>query len=117
MQGPDDILVRSDWAAKAKHATVDSNFRLLDHDFHVAGIVEHGKGARLFVPLLTLQDLAGFRRDKASIFFIKCTRQDHTQAVMDEMRPIFPGYCRIRPLKDFPVLDDRHEFAGPRRLY
>ncbi len=72
MQGPDDILM-DDWAAKAKHVTVDSTFRLLDHDFHVAGIVEHGKGARLFVPLATLQDLSG-SRDKASIFFMKCTR-------------------------------------------
>ncbi len=46
---------------------MDGTFRLLDHDFHVAGIVEHGKGARLFVPLSTLQDLSG-SRDKASLF-------------------------------------------------
>jgi len=98
LEGPDDILL-DDWAAKAKHATVNGTFRVLDHDFHVAGIVEHGKGARMFVSLATLQDLSG-SRDKASIFFLKCTRQDHTQAVMDEMRPIFPGY-EIRPLKDF----------------
>jgi putative ABC transport system permease protein len=98
MEGPYDLLV-DDWAAKAKHVTVNSTFRLLDHDFHVAGIVEHGKGARLFLPLSTLQDLAG-SHDKASLFFIKCTRADHTQAVMDAMRPVFPGY-EIRPLKDF----------------
>jgi hypothetical protein len=47
----------------------------------------------------TLQDLSG-ARDKASIFFLKCTRADHTAAVMDEMRAILPGY-EIRPLKDF----------------
>ena len=60
MQGPDDILV-DDWAAKAKKVNVGGTFRLLDHDFHVAGIVEHGKGARLFVPITTLQDLSGSR--------------------------------------------------------
>ena len=109
MQGPDDILV-DDWAAKAKHVTVDSTFRLLDHDFHVAGIVEHGKGARMFVPLATLQDLSG-ARDKASIFFIKCTRTDHTQAVMDEMRAVFPGY-EIRPLKDFLSLMTASNLPG-----
>src|SRR5271154_4458857 len=38
--------------------------------------------------------------DKASIFFLKCTRDEHTAAVMDEMRAILPGY-EIRPLKDF----------------
>src|SRR5579863_6376535 len=109
MQGPDDLLM-DDWAAKAKNVTVDTTFRMLDHDFHVAGIVEHGKGARLFVPLLTLQDLSG-ARDKASIFFLKCTRADHTQAVMDEMRPIFPGY-EIRPLKDFLSLMTASNLPG-----
>ena len=98
MQGPDDILV-DDWAARAKHAKVNEKLHVLDHDFHVAGIVEHGKGARLFVPLATLQDLSG-ARDKASVFFIKCTRPEHTLAVMEQMRQIFPRY-EIRPLKDF----------------
>jgi putative ABC transport system permease protein len=98
MTGPDDLLV-DDFAARSKNITVDSTYRLLDHDFHVAGIVEHGKGARLFVPMQTLQDLSG-ARDKASIFFLKCTRAEHTAAVMDEMRAILPGY-EIRPLKDF----------------
>lgn len=98
MTGPDDLLV-DDFAARSKNIAVDSTYRLLDHDFHVAGIVEHGKGARLFVPMQTLQDLSG-ARDKASIFFLKCTRAEHTAAVMDEMRAILPGY-EIRPLKDF----------------
>jgi putative ABC transport system permease protein len=109
LQGPDDILL-DDWAAKSKNAKVGGTFRLLDHDFHVAGIVEHGKGARMFVPISTLQDLSG-SRDKASIFFIKCTRTDHTQAVMDLMRPIFPGY-EIRPLKDFLSLMSSSNLPG-----
>ena len=109
MEGPDDILM-DDWEAKAKHAVVGGTFRLLDHDFHIAGIVDHGKGARIFVPIQTLQDLSG-SRDKASIFFIKCTRSDHTQAVMDLMRPLFPGY-EIRPLKDFLTLMNSSNLPG-----
>jgi len=98
MAGPDDLLL-DDIAARAKGVKVDSTYRLLDHDFHVAGIVEHGKGARVFVPMQTLQDLTG-ARDKTSLFFLKCTRPDHTAAVMDEMRAILPGY-EIRPVQDF----------------
>jgi len=109
MTGADDILI-DDWAAKAKRAKVGETFRLLDHDFHVAGIVEHGKGARLFVPIQTLQDLSG-SRDKASLFFLKCTRPDHTQAVMDEMKQIFPRY-EIRPLKDFLSLMSSSNLPG-----
>jgi putative ABC transport system permease protein len=98
MQGPDDMLV-DDWQAKAQQLKVGSKFHILDHDFNIAGIVEHGKGARMFVPIATLQDLAG-SHDKASLFFVKCTRTDHTPAVMDQMKQIFKGY-EIRPLKDF----------------
>jgi putative ABC transport system permease protein len=98
MEGPDDLLV-DDWAAKAKHLKVGETYNLLNHNWHVAGIVEHGKGARLFVPIKTLQDLVG-APDKASIFFLKCTRSEHTPDVMEEMRHILPGYT-VRPLKDF----------------
>lgn len=98
MEGPDDLLV-DDWAAKAKKIKVGDTYNLLNHDWHVAAIIEHGKGARLFVPLATLQDLVG-AHDKASIFLLRCTRPEHTQDVMEELRHVLPGYT-IRPLKDF----------------
>jgi putative ABC transport system permease protein len=101
MQGPDDLLV-DDWAAKAKHLKVGDTYNLLNHDWHVVGIVEHGKGARLFVPLTTLQDLVG-AHDKASIFLVKCTRPEHTDDVIEEMKATFPGYP-VRPLRDFVTL-------------
>jgi len=98
MEGPDDLMV-DDWAAKAKKIKVGDTYNLLNHDWHVAAIIEHGKGARLFVPLATLQDLVG-AHDKASIFLLRCTRPEHTQDVIEELRHVLPGYT-IRPLKDF----------------
>lgn len=98
LQGPDDILV-DDIAAKTKKIQPGQTYRIFDHDWHVAGIVEHGKGSRLFVPLATLQELVG-ARDKATVFFVKCTRSEHTEDVMENMRHVFPGYT-IRPLKDY----------------
>jgi putative ABC transport system permease protein len=98
MEGPDDLLV-DDWAAKAKKIKVGETYNLLNHNWHVAAIIEHGKGARLFVPLTTLQDLVG-ARDKASIFLLRCTRPEHTEDVMEELRHVLPSYT-IRPLKDF----------------
>jgi putative ABC transport system permease protein len=95
MEGPDDLLV-DDLAAASKHIKVGETYNLLNHYWHMAGIVEHGKGARLFVPLATLQDLVG-APDKSSIFWIKCTRPEHTEDVMDEIRHLLPGYT-IRPL-------------------
>src|SRR5712671_5141209 len=98
MEGPDDLLV-DDWAAKAKHLKVGDTYNLLNHDWHVVAIIEHGKGARLFVPISTLQDLVG-AHDKASIFLLKCTRPEHTEDVTEEIRAVLPGYT-VRPLKDF----------------
>src|SRR3984893_8939119 len=98
MESPDDLLL-DDVASKAKNLKVGDTHNLLNHDWHVVGIVEHGKGARLFVPISTLQDLVG-AHDKASIFLLKCTRHEHTEEVMGEIRPVLAGYT-VRPLKDF----------------
>jgi putative ABC transport system permease protein len=97
MEGPDDMIV-DDWQARAKNIKVGDTYTVLNHDWHVTGIFEHGKGARIFVPIVTLQELVG-ARDKASIFFLKCTRPEHTEDVMEEIRSILPGYT-VRPLKD-----------------
>jgi len=101
LEGPDDILV-DDIAAKTKKIALGQTFRIFDHDWRVAGIVEHGKGSRLFVPLATLQELVG-ARDKTTIFFVKCTRREHTDDVMDNVRHTLPGYT-IRPLRDLMSL-------------
>src|SRR5262249_13697230 len=66
MQAPDDVLV-DDWAARAKHLKVGDTYNLFNNNWRVAGIVEHGKGSRIFVPMATLQELVG-AHDKASIF-------------------------------------------------
>lgn len=109
MDGPDDLLV-DDWAAKAKKLHVGDTYNLLNHDWHVVGIVEHGKGARLFVPIGTLQELVG-ARDKASIFLVKCTRPEHTDDVTEQIRAVLPGYT-IRRLKDFMSLMSSTDIPG-----
>src|SRR5947209_10645732 len=68
-QGPYDVLV-DDFFAQSKHIKVGQSISILNHDFRVAGIVAHGKGARKFLPLTTLQELAG-AQGKASAFYVK----------------------------------------------
>lgn len=98
LEDPHDILV-DDIYARGKKVKAGQTLHILESDFKVAGIVEHGKGARLFVLLPTLQEMSG-AHDKASIFFIKADRTDHTPAVSDEVKQLLPGY-EVRPLKDF----------------
>jgi putative ABC transport system permease protein len=98
LQNPQDILV-DDVYARAKNVHVGQTLHILEHDFHLAGIVEHGKGARLFVPMMTLEEMTG-ARDKASIFFVKCDRADHTTAAVDEIEALLPRY-EVRSLRDY----------------
>jgi putative ABC transport system permease protein len=98
LQDTDDIVV-DDIYANAKKVRVGQPLHILGHAFRVAGIVEHGKGARLFVLMSTLEEMSGVR-DKASVFFVKCDRSDHAAAAMDEIKQLLPPYT-IRPMKDF----------------
>jgi len=111
LEGPDDLLV-DDWAAKGKQLRVGDTYKLLNHDWHIAGIVEHGKGARLFVPLATLQDLSS-SRDKATIFLVKCTRPEHTDDTITEIRGLLGSYT-IRPLREYLSLMTSTNIPGLR---
>jgi putative ABC transport system permease protein len=109
IEGPNDILV-DDVYARAKKVKLGQSFRILEHDFHVTGIVEHGKGARLFVLLPTLQEMSG-AHDKASIFFVKCDRSDRTPAVLNEIGELLPRY-ELRPLGNFVSLMTSSNLPG-----
>lgn len=87
---PYDILV-DDWYAKANHVKVGQTLVFLNHDFRVSGIVEHGKGSRLFIPLKTAQDLAN-AQDRASIFFVKCSDPAYTDQVVEGIHKLLPRY-------------------------
>jgi putative ABC transport system permease protein len=109
LEKADDMLVDDVYAA-SHHIRVGQTYRLFQHDFHVVGIVEHGKGARIFVPIETLQDIAA-AHDKASLFFIRCNRPEETETVMEELRGVFPRY-EIRPLKEYLSLMTATDLPG-----
>jgi putative ABC transport system permease protein len=109
LQDPDDLLV-DDWAAKAKKLKVGDTYELLNHKWTIVGIVEHGKAGRLFVPLTTLGDLVG-AREKATIFLVKCTRPEHTDDVIAEIKDLLPNHP-VRPLKEFMTLMNSTNIPG-----
>jgi putative ABC transport system permease protein len=95
---PDDIIV-DDLYAKANRLTVGKTLNLLNHTFHICGIVEHGKGARLFIPIKTAEEMAG-TEDKASIIFIKCTDPGYIEDVVNNIHQVLPKY-EVRSIPDF----------------
>jgi putative ABC transport system permease protein len=99
--GPYDIMV-DDWFAKAHHVKVGDSLNFLNHEFHVCAIVEHGKGARLFIPIETAQDLSG-AENKSSIFFVKCTDPGYTESVISGIKALLHGY-NVQSIREYMSL-------------
>jgi putative ABC transport system permease protein len=76
----------------------------------VCGIVEHGKGARLFIPLSTAEDLLQVQ-EKASIFFVKCTDPGYTEDVSDVIHQLLPKY-QVLPVKEYMSLMTSNNIPG-----
>jgi putative ABC transport system permease protein len=97
---PDDLLV-DDFIARQRHVKVGDTMEILNHQFHISGIVEHGRGARKFVPMATLQDLIG-AKDKASVFYLKVDDLSNTEAVIDAIKkqPGMETYS-VRSMQDY----------------
>lgn len=95
---PYDIMV-DDWYAKANKVKVGQTLHFLNHDFRVSGIVEHGKGARLFIPLETAQDLT-VAQGRASIFFVKLTNPGYADDAKVAISTLLPGY-QVLPMREY----------------
>jgi putative ABC transport system permease protein len=99
-QGPDDALV-DDYFADTNHVRVGDQIQILNHSFRVCGIVEHGKGARKFVPMKTLQELIG-APGKASMFYVKLDTPNNANLVVKEVKDV-PGMQNytVRSMSDY----------------
>lgn len=87
-QEPNDIIV-DDYFANGAHKKVGDTINVLNHDFRICGIVEHGKGGRKFLQLSTLQDLTG-SQGKATIFYVKLDDPNNFSAFKSEVLSV-PG--------------------------
>lgn len=98
---PDDVLV-DDVFADSRQLRVGSSLDLLNQTFRVAGVVEHGKGARIFVPLAKLQELMG-SAGKTSIFFVRLKQSSQIQTALSKMQQLLPGY-QLRDMQEYVSL-------------
>jgi putative ABC transport system permease protein len=102
-QGPYDMLI-DDLKAGSDHIKVGDTVQALNHGFRICGIVEHGKGARKFVPISTLQDLIG-AIGKATIFYVKLDDPNNADAVVQAIKSI-PGMEQygVHSIKEYLTL-------------
>jgi putative ABC transport system permease protein len=99
-QQPNDVLV-DDIYAGSNHTKVGDTIELLNHKFRVAGIVAHGKGARIFLPLSTLQELV-VAQGRASAFYVKADDPANADAVVNEIKNV-PGMStyKVQSMREY----------------
>jgi putative ABC transport system permease protein len=99
-QGPYSMIV-DDLEAGSKHLKVGDKVEVLNHEFTITGIVEHGRGARQFIPIQTLQDIIG-AQGKASIFYVKLDNPNNADEVVKEIKDI-PGMAQygVHSVKEY----------------
>ena len=94
-------MLVDDVFAKSKQVKVGDTIELLNNSFRIAGIVEHGRGARKFLPMGTLQSLMG-AQGKVSGFYLKLDDPNNAPAVVDEIKAV-PGMqsYNIRSMREY----------------
>lgn len=84
-QRPNDVIVDNIFArSAAKRYSVGDMIPILDHQFRICGIVEHGKGGRKYLPIRTLGALLG-AENNASIIFVKSDDPKNEQLIEQEI--------------------------------
>jgi putative ABC transport system permease protein len=106
---PKDIVVDDLWA-NAKSAHVGDTVVMLNQKFKVTGIVEHGKGARVFTSMADTGEMTG-QVDKVGVFFVKLKDTNQTAAAKGQLDQLLPGYT-IQDMKDFETLMSSSNIPG-----
>ena len=89
-ENPDDIVVDTFYARQV-HVHAGSRLMLLNRNWNVAGVVEPGKLAHIFLPLEVVQDLDGSRGKVAQIY-LKLDDPGNTATVIESLKELLPGY-------------------------
>jgi putative ABC transport system permease protein len=81
---PDEAVI-DDRIARDRKLTVGSQFEVLSRMFTISGVVESGKGARIFIPIGTAQEMTN-RPDSASVFYIKLNDKSQTKEIIERLK-------------------------------
>jgi len=99
-QSPDDLIVDTDYATEHK-LQVGQTVKLLNHNWHVQGIVENGVLAHLMVQLSALQKLTGNANPpRVSEIFVKLDDPALTDQMVAQFNELLKGNLKALPMQD-----------------
>lgn len=95
-----DVII-DDVKAQSGNHKVGERVRLLNTEFRICGIVEHGRGARYFIPLRTAQEILGVER-RVSMFWVQATGggEADLEAVRKKIAAALPRH-QIRRMDEY----------------
>ena len=88
VDGRDEMMTDSAWIASRK-LSIGDKFRIYDRDFEIVGTYEPSAGARIKIPLSTMQTQLG-AEGKVSAFLVKIKEGYTTQQVGDNLQAKIP---------------------------
>jgi putative ABC transport system permease protein len=90
LQADNDILIDRLYSAQ-RHLGVGGTLKLMNRDWHVSGIIEEGKLARLVVKKRVLQDIDA-ATNKVSVIYVKCDAPSQAEMVTAQLKQLLVGY-------------------------
>jgi putative ABC transport system permease protein len=110
-RNPDDVVI-DQWYAEQQKKKVGDTLKMLNHDWHVCGVVEPGKLSRLFVPIRRLQELTE-SNGKLSQVYLKLDNPKRTAEVIANLKaePELAGYS-IYSIEEFVSLFSVQNIPG-----
>lgn len=95
-------ILADDLHAKNNRLKVGQTVNIWNTDFTLVGIVQSGKGARLYVPLTTSQDLNG-SVGYVSVFFVKLDDPKNMDTALAAIKELLEGY-NVRSMEEYTSL-------------
>jgi putative ABC transport system permease protein len=101
-QGADDLIVDEAYA-RQNHLHAGQTVKLLNHNWHLAGIVQGGMLARFIVPLTTLQELTS-NTNRISQILVKLDDPSLAEREVTEFNRLLKGNLRAISMADLVSL-------------
>ena len=111
----DDVII-DDIYASANNLKMEDKVTLMNHSFRVCGIVENGKGSRIFIPITTMQTLVG-SPGKATLMLIKCSSNDKIPNVITNLGKSLKSYPTFEMNEFITQMTDANMDFGPLKYF
>ncbi len=98
-----DVAIVDENQAAKKDRKIGDFIESMDRKFKIIGVYGPEAGARIKIPLATMQEGLN-AQDKCSMILVKCQTPDEQDAVAQRIDAAFPGKFRILFTRDLPEL-------------